>query len=473
MIRKRPDSAKDRDKRKTAPPRSLVGEVEPLALGASGLVVGVGKKRFAIAAAAPGDHVRIRPRPLPPEARRAVMSGELPLAERLAVETPGPQRVLAPCSLLSRCGGCALQELAYPAQVTGKEQALKALLLGLEVETKVVEATVVHPLSRPYGYRTKLTMSAGGKAGSLRFGFYARGNFEPLGAEGCPVQHPLTLATLAQVRQVLDGFRVAPSLREERDGWLHGMAIRVEPENTSAELTLVGRDAVLPRGEALTKALGALPLLESVYLSVNPKRSSYLLGDEFLHLAGGRRMRFSMGGQKLSLSPGSFLQTCHEGGERLVERVLALLPERIETLVDLYGGVGIFARASAERWQRATVVESSPYAIADLQRAIQRKQAPKLDVVEGRVEENLDAVLKPSPEVVIVDPPRRGCHSKVINALCKARPSVLVYVACGADSFTRDAKMLMAKGYTLDHVEGVDMFPHTTHLEIVARFRDA
>lgn len=466
---RRPDSPKD--KRKTTPPRTLRGEVEPLSLGSAGLAVRVGKKRFAIAAAVPGDRVRIRPRPLPPEARRAVMGGELALADRQKVEQPGPDRVNAPCSLLSRCGGCALQELSYPAQVAQKQTALRALLAQLAIDADVERVAVVHPLAQPFGYRTKLTMPAGGEAGALRFGFYGRGNFEPLGAEGCPVQHPLTLAVLAQARQVLDGFGVAPTRRNERGGWLHGLAIRVDPRSGGGELTLVGRDAKLPGGEGLATALAALPLLQSVHLSINPARSSYLMGEELVHLAGGRRMRFSLLDLELSLSPSSFLQTCHEGAERLIERVLALLPSRCERLVDLYGGVGIFARAATGRWQQATVVESSPHAVADLRRAMRRQQAPKMAVVEGRVEETLSQALEPSPDVVIVDPPRRGCHSKVIKALCRARPSTLVYVACGAEAFARDAAALIAGGFVLDRAEGIDMFPHTTHLELVARFR--
>jgi len=207
-----------------------------------------------------------------------------------------------------------------------------------------------------------------------------------------------------------------------------------------------------------------------VHLAVSPERSSYLQGERFVHLAGHRRTIFHLGGEAFHLSPGSFFQTCAEGAERLVEIVLAMLPESIDTLADLYGGVGVFARLSRSRWKRAVVAESNPQAIEDLRSWLRHSGEQRLQVTPGAVEEVMERVMGRNPDVVLLDPPRSGCRPEVIASIGHRRPSTVVYVACGIEALARDGAALLDHGYRVDRVASVDMFPHTPHLEVVARF---
>jgi 23S rRNA (uracil1939-C5)-methyltransferase len=220
----------------------------------------------------------------------------------------------------------------------------------------------------------------------------------------------------------------------------------------------------------LASQLAALPGVRGVHISVNPDRSSYMMGEDFVHVAGSRHMMFQLGGQSFRLSPGSFFQTSHEGAELLVKQVLDLMPEHMLYLADLYGGVGVFARASQKRWKRAVVAESNPHAAGDLKSWVHHTKTGALRVLEGRVEETIDAVLDREPDVLVVDPPRNGCHPRVLSAIARERPPVIIYVACGMEALVRDGAILKDAGYEIDRVNSVDMFPHTTHLEVVTRF---
>ncbi len=440
--------------------------VEPLQLGAPGVFVTLDRgQRYAVGAGVPGDRLRIQPPrrdAIPPRLRT---SGEPVLAARVELVEGAPARVVAPCALLERCGACALQEQRYPGQLEAKLAALRALLAPLGAQPERIE---LRGLKQPFGYRSKLSMAAGGAAGALRFGFYPRGSFgEPLPAEGCPVQHPLTLSTLALVRQALDATHVAPtSAKDPRVGWLHGVMIRVDPPRGAAEVTLIGRNERPPGRGSFAEQLGALPHVEAVHIGVNPRRSSYALGETFVHIAGAPQMTFTLAGQPFRLSPGSFFQTSHAGAELLVKAVLELLPDSMRCLADLYGGVGVFSRLSAGRWEKALVAELNPYAVADLRAELAAQPLP-LRVIPGRVEQTIRRALDAQPDVVLLDPPRRGCQPAVLRTLTSAAPERLVYVACGVEALLQDVKRLRKNGYRIDRVVAVDMFPHTPHLEVV------
>ncbi|MCK5798608.1 MAG: 23S rRNA (uracil(1939)-C(5))-methyltransferase RlmD [Deltaproteobacteria bacterium] len=459
-------------RRPVVTPRGPVATVEPLALDGGGVFVTLGARRYAIAAAVPGDRLRVLP-PRRDQIPMRLRGTDTPaLAARIAVVEPSPERVVAPCSVLLDCGACAIQEQRYAAQIEAKTVGLRALLAPLGGQGERIE---VRGLARPFGYRSKLTMATGGTSGALRFGFYARGSFgEPVAAEGCPVQHPLTLSTLAMVRQTLDATHVAPTKgNNPRIGWLHGVMVRVDPSRGAAEITLLGRNARPPGRATFAEQLGALPGVEGVHLNVNPRRSSYALGDAFVHLAGAPRMTFTLAGHAFRLSPGSFFQTSHEGAEVLAAAVLELLPEEMRCLADLYGGVGVFSRLTVGRWERALVAEANPHAIADLRADLASGTHLPLRVIPGRVEQTIHRVLDAQPDVILLDPPRRGTQPKVLGEIGGAAPDRVVYIACGMEALVTDATRLRRAGYRIDRVIGVDMFPHTPHLEVVCSFRRA
>lgn len=431
-------------------PRALEGTVLPLELGQEGVVVRADgtDERLTLPAGVPGDRVR-------------VVRGTATLERLLA---PSPARITPPCPLLERCGGCSLQAMDYRAQLAQKTDALRRALAGLGLAADRVRDVV--GLERPFGQRTKLLMAAGGRAGALRLGFYRRGTTELVAAEGCPVQHPRSLALLASARQLLDAYHVRPSTSRE-GGWLHALGVRVDPRGGESELALSGASPRLPA--ELVQQLARLPSVSGVHLAVSRARTSYPMEGPLRTLAGRPRTAFTLGGERYLLSPGTFFQTCAEGAERLLETVRELLPESVNLLADLYAGAGLLALGCRSRWRRAVAVEANPAAVADLRRRLEHEDERGLSVLEGRVEDRIGEVLRRGPDVALLDPPRRGCAPGVIAALRAHGPPVLLYVACGFEALARDGHALLDGGYRLEAAAAVDMFPHTPHLEVIVR----
>lgn len=421
----------------------------------------------SVTAAVPGDRVRVR---LNPKRR------ELGRLER--VLEPSESRVTAPCPLLDSCGGCSLQAMDYQAQLRAKAEQLSGGLsrhLNLDRADLLVAGIGDRDRDRdqPFGFRTKLLMAAAGPAGGLRLGFYRRGTLELVPAEGCPVQHPQALAVLSTARQILDAHKVAASTsfdgRSSR-GWLHALGVRVDPATQSSELILCGRSTRVPRGATLIDQLSRVPTVRSVHLSASAERSSYPAEPPFKRLAGSRRILFSLAGQRFSLGPGTFFQTSARGAELLARQVLSVLPGQIDRLVDLYAGAGLFALLARDRWRRAVAVESSTLAVADLQHHLRQHPVAGLSVVGDRVESCIERVLGRQADVVLLDPPRRGCRPEVIDALLRHRPPTVIYVSCGFPALLAEGRRLVEGGYTVTAVSAADMFPHTPHLEVVTRF---
>ncbi|OGR11943.1 MAG: 23S rRNA (uracil-5-)-methyltransferase RumA [Deltaproteobacteria bacterium RIFOXYB12_FULL_58_9] len=374
------------------------------------------------------------------------------------------------CSLFGRCGGCANQNVEYGKQLRNKRKMLFERLAHM-CATDCIEPVV--GLTPPFGYRTRLLMPAipdGRREPPFRLGLYERHSSRLLDVAGCPVQHPLTLATAAMVQQVLASSPITATAPNSDKGWLHGLGVRVDPQSGAAEVTLVGKSHTIPGGNEIARRIVMLPGVSGVHLSVNPGRSSYLLGDEHVHLAGNKRTVFHLANQAFHVSAGAFFQTSLTGAEILVEQVLGMLPTRFPHLADLYGGVGVFARLTEERWNKAIVAESNPYAVADLHEWIEQTGCRSLRVARGRTEDVMHEVLEPHPDVVILDPPRSGCHPRVISELGRIDSATILYIACSLDALVRDGNLLLDAGYRIDRVSSVDMFPHTDHLEVVVRF---
>jgi len=432
--------------------------VRPFTLGQDGVEVEVDQARFKLPAGVPGDKMEVR--------LRGKAGGADPRPKLLE---PSADRVPSPCPVLEECGACSLLAMAYRAQIAAKGKALKQLIKPLGCPPRKVGR--LEGLDRPLGYRTKLLMPAfSAKNRRLRFGFYRPGTTRPVRAEHCPVQHPLALGLLAMVRPLLESFGVSASGPGTSGGWLHAISIRVDPPTGAAEIILCGRTPEPPGGAELVDAMGRLPGLCTLAVSAAKKRSSYPVAPPFELLRGDGHTPFTLAGKQYMLSPGTFFQTNHEGAERLLHKVTRLMPKQAGLMLDLYGGAGIFARALAGRWRKAIVVERSDEAVADLERAAAKERLKGLEVWAGAVEERAAAALRRSPDLVLLDPPRRGAKPGVISALNKTPPETLLYVACGAQAFARDAQKLTRGGFRLAAVEAVDMFPHTAHLEIVAKF---
>ena len=393
--------------RRTDPEGPLEAEVEITALAAGG--DGVARLPDGLAVfvplAAPGDRVRVRVT----ERHRRFARAEI--SEILAA---GPGRCAPRCPVFGECGGCAWQHLDYSLQVEAKQTILREALvrIGGWVLSDEIPMT---PSPAPYGYRTRARLLAG--RGGI--GYRRRGSHALRAVDGCPILVP---SLEAEVIRLSGADPVSPEFAE------------------SGEWELVaGWDGRV--------------------------RSHPVQGPhppEFV--TPGERIRMRAGQDVLTVSPGTFVQANLALHEALHAAVLEAVGTGRHAL-ELHAGAGFFTLALARRFEEVEAVEVAPSAVADLRANLRLAGLERVRVFEGDVEETLRARTGNPPEVVLLDPPRAGLLPGALESLAELSPDRVVYLSCDPATLARDTARLREYGYSLEKVQGFDLFPQTPHVE--------
>lgn len=438
----------------------------------------VGRRTFAVPFTIPGERVRVEPAPRP--RADGVVSARL-----VEILQASPHRVTPGCRHFGPdqppdvppCGGCAWQHITYSEQLRLKT----ALVSGL-VRAAVPSAPdarpmlAATPLDAPWGYRHKVHFvfgNAGGRQARLVMGHYARGSRRVVGVSECPVHAADGNARAFALRDacVKAGVLAADSAERRRGGVLKSVAVRVARRTPERMMTVVvtdDGDRAL-RG-ATRRAVGAATAL---HVNVHPRANAFIFGDVTRRISGPQRLRDEVAGVSFLISPTAFFQTSLDAADVLVDLVHRALPERVPVL-DLYAGAGLFALPLARAGHEVVAVEENTAAVADgeASRALNRIPPAQCRWVAATVETALGRA--PAFDTVVLDPPREGCSPAVLQRLFAERqPSLAVYVSCNPDTLARDLTFAAGRGYRIESLQPVDMFPHTPHVETVAVLRRA
>jgi 23S rRNA (uracil1939-C5)-methyltransferase len=387
----------------------------------------------------PGEDVTVRVT----ERQRSFLRGVVE-----EVLQPSPERVLPRCPLFGRCGGCHWQTMSYQAQLACKRTivAEQCQHVGQIADVPVAPAM---GMQEPWGYRStaELHVAPAGLAG-----YYAAHSHEVVPLDSCPLLVPALNVLLPHLQRLLP---------------------EMAPADRPAEITLRwswAEEVVLLLLEGGTRR-GAVHLREALAGQVS--EVSWSRGRQVQILAGRGFFFEALDEKPLRVSPTSFFQVNVPQARRLLQTVLAMLDPRPEDYVlDAYAGVGALSLPLAGLVRRVTAIEVHPAAVADLrENARQRAGGGHVEALVGLVEQVLPAQGE-RYDLVILDPPRRGCLPAALEAVLAARPRRIVYVSCHPGTLARDLRTLTAGGYRLCQVQPVDLFPQTFHVESVALLED-
>jgi 23S rRNA (uracil1939-C5)-methyltransferase len=444
-------------------------DIDDLAFGGEGVGRAGGYVVF-VPGAVPGDRVQVRLG----QARGRFGRGAIE-----ALLAASPDRVEPPCPYFGRCGGCRLQHLAYPAQLQWKAKQVADVLERLG---RVGDYELRPIIGAPglYGYRNKMEFtvvagpSAGGAARPLVVGLHQADRYDVvLDVERCLIQSDRMNAMLAEARALFAERGLDAYDQASGEGLLRFLMLREGRHTGEGMANVVTSVPAVSRVQPLAERLAArVPGVASVLLTVNPRKASVAQGVEE-HVLGGRdHIREEVGGLAFQVSAGSFFQTNTAQAERLFAVALeACALTGDETVFDLYAGTGAISLLLARRCRRVYGVELSQAAVDDAGRNAKANGIENCTFLAGEVRTVLPALIAQDvrAEVVVADPPRAGFHPKALNALVRLRPERITYVSCNPASLARDAGELVRSGYRLRWVQPVDMFPHTPHIEAVAR----
>jgi 23S rRNA (uracil1939-C5)-methyltransferase len=409
----------------------------------------------------PGDRVLVRLLRLKPQYAIALLHQLL---------SPSPHRRRPRCIVADKCGGCQWQHVRDEYQHQAKqEQVVQALRRIGHFEHPPVEPILVTPSS--LGYRNKATYPLGiAPSGNVQAGYYRAGTHQLVNLNRCPVQDSRFDPLLAEIK--LEIQQAGWSIYDEKThrGQLRHLSLRIGRHTGEMLLTLVSRDRALPGiGDRALAWLQRYPGLVGVAVNCNPRRTNAIFGEETHCIAGQPYLREIFAGLEFHLRPETFFQVNTEAAEALLDVIvqqLALLGD--EVLLDAYCGIGTFALPLAQRVKQVTGIEVQAASVQQAQQNARGNAIANVRFQTGTVESQITQ-LEAIPDVVLLDPPRKGCDRAVLDALLHLLPQRLVYVSCKPATLARDLHFLCQSGhYQLSYVQPADFFPQTTHVESVA-----
>ena len=410
------------------------------------------------------------------------------------VVTPSPFRVEPPCKSHRQCGGCQIQALSYDRQLAFKQDKVRNNLLRIggfsEAEVDRVMEPVVG-MENPLRYRNKAQYPFGtDKQGNPITGFYAGRTHSIISNTECYLGREENREILQVILDYMKEYHVKAYDEETGRGIIRHALIRTGFYTGEIMVCLVinykgKQESYLPRQDKLLEKLALINGMTSVSVSINTERTNVIMGKEIHTIWGSDtitdkiRVRdtgkedMPYTGEELtfSISPLSFYQVNPMQTEKLYSLALeyAGLTGK-ESVWDLYCGIGTISLFMALRAKEVYGVEIIPQAIDDARQNAVRNHIANAEFFVGKAEEVLPAVYEKEeshPDVIVVDPPRKGCDEKCLDTMLKMAPSRIVYVSCDSATLARDLKLLCAGGYRLERVRPVDQFAHTVHVETV------
>ena len=373
------------------------------------------------------------------------------------------------CPVYPRCGGCSCRHMTYEATLDAKRQQVQ------DCFQRIGKLDVCVPpvlgMEHPAEYRNKTALPVGGTADAPCVGFFAPRSHAIIPIDRCQNAMPPADDVSRAVLDWMKANHVAPYQEETHTGLVRHIVTRVNRQH-QALVTLAINGTSIPKAEDLWRALQPLGVIGLV-LNENREKTNVILGRTFRTLYGESTLKDVLCGLEFDLSPAAFFQVNPQQTEVLYQTALDFAElQPGDRLCDVYCGAGTISLMMAKHCKEVLGIEIVPQAIDNAKQNAQRNGIPNADFRCGAAEEVLPALVDEGlrPDVIVIDPPRKGVEPAVIDAIAKAAPRTVVYVSCNVATQARDAALLCERGYRLEKVQPVDMFCWTSGVECVARF---
>lgn len=431
-------------------------------LGVNGEGVGrINNYTVFVEDALPGEWVKIKA----VKVKRSYGHGKL-----LKILQPSGDRIDSRCPVFNRCGGCSLQHYDYKAQLAYKQNMVRDALERIG-GLKGIKVLPTLGMDYPWRYRNKAQFPVGEKDGNVAIGFYAARSYDIIDNPCCPIQHGINDAVIPVIKEYMDAFDVRPYDKATGRGVVRHVMTRCSFALDETMVVLVTTQSELPHKEKLIDMLkGAVPSLKGIVQNINNKRTSVVLGQRSKVLYGRGYIYDKIGPFIFKISSLSFFQVNPQQTQVLYAKALEYADlTGYETVIDAYCGIGTISLFLAQRALKVYGLEIVKQAVEDAKENAKINNMDNVSFLTGKAED-LMADLKLQgikADVVVLDPPRKGCDAKLLKAIADIEPERVVYVSCNPATLARDLKYLTQAGFKVEEVQPVDMFAHTKYVECV------
>lgn len=387
-----------------------------------------------------------------------------------------PDRVEPKCPYYRQCGGCQIQALSYEKQLEFKERKVRNNLERIGGFSEIPMEPIVG-MEESYHYRNKAQFPVGtDKDGHIVTGFYAGRTHTIIPNRDCALGLPVNREILDLVIDFMEKYHVSAYDEKTGKGLVRHVLIRCGFTSKEKMVCLIINGKSLPHSEKLVEALREIDGMTSISINCNTGRTNVILGRKTIVLWGQEYITDQIGEISYEISPVSFYQVNPVQTEKLYGLALEYADlHGEETVWDLYCGIGTISLFLAQKAKQVYGVEIIPQAIENAKRNAGKNGIENAEFFVGKSEEVLPefyekeaaAGRKAHADVIVVDPPRKGCDEKLLETIVKMAPDRVVYVSCDSATLARDLKILCENGYELKRARAVDQFCHTVHVEAV------
>jgi len=404
------------------------------------------------------------------EAKIIKINKNYAVGKLLDIKKPSPGRVTPFCSLHKRCGGCSLQHIDYSAQLRFKTRMVKDSLQRIGG----LEGIPVHDtigMEKPVHYRNKAQYPVATVNGEPVIGFYARRSHQVVANDECGIQDEISGRVASTIKRFIKRNKISIYDENTGEGLVRHIVTRTGFKSGEVMVIVVINGKSIPLAQELVKDLtGGIPSIKSIFLNINNKDTNVILGDKNINIYGKKTITDYIGKLRFEISPLSFFQVNPVQTEVLYNKALeyaALTGE--ETVFDLYCGIGTISLFLAQKAKKVYGIESVEAAVEDARENARINGVDNVEFTAGKAEEIFPRIYEEGARanVVVVDPPRKGCDEKLLEAIVQMAPERVVYVSCNPSTLARDLKYMDANSYRTVEVQPVDMFPWTPHVECV------
>lgn len=392
------------------------------------------------------------------------------------VVIPSSFRVVPKCGVARQCGGCQLQAMSYEKQLEYKEQKVKNHLVRIGKFSEEIIMGVMKRIigmENPYHYRNKAQFPVGmGKQGQVITGFYAERTHTIINNTCCYLGVEENEVILQKIIEFMEDNKVAPYCEESKKGLVRHILIRNGFTTKEVMVCLIINGNTLPYKEEFIETLREIEGMVSISVNSNDKITSVILGEKTTCIWGKGFIEDYIGSVKFRISPQSFYQVNPVQTKVLYECALSYAGlTGTEIVWDLYCGIGTISLFLSQQAKHVYGVEIVPQAIEDAKKNAQINEIQNVTFYTGKAEEVLPREYEQRgiyADVIVVDPPRKGCDQKCLETMVAMTPKRIVYVSCDSATLARDLEYLCKNGYTLEKVQPVDQFCHSVHVETIA-----
>ncbi|MFD3156726.1 23S rRNA (uracil(1939)-C(5))-methyltransferase RlmD [Haloimpatiens sp. FM7330] len=395
----------------------------------------------------------------------------------IEIINPSPDRVEPICNVYNKCGGCRLQHLSYDAQLKFKTNRVKECLERIaKIKVDSNENLIVHDIlgmENPYKYRNKVQLSVKEYKNEVKIGFYAPKTHDIIDIETCAIQDEIADKVVKLTRQWIKEFNIKPYNAHINAGVVKHIMVRRGFKTGETMVVIVTKANNLPcKNEFIELISKNIEGITSIIQNVNPNRTNVVLGEKCKTLWGKDSITDYIGKFKFNISPLAFFQVNPVQAEILCNNALEyadLSPE--DVVFDAYCGTGSISLFLSQKCKKVYGIEIVPQAIENAVVNAQKNNVDNAEFIVGKSEEVIPQLIEEGikADVVVLDPPRKGCDRAVLEAISEMQPKKVVYVSCDPGTLSRDLNILAELGYKTLEVQPVDMFPQSSHVECVVK----